>query len=252
MRALCLCTLFAGLLAAPAHAGAGTTHGTASVLADGEWEVGLYAPLRRGMGDGLEVSIHPLIAILSPHLAVKKVWKPEGEWMVASRHSLMYPTPLLRSLAREGTGGIIVADAVIPPILASDNRVILSRELSETTILSLSGRVMLGAELGESSWPSIHMPLAYTRTAAYQDNVATALGAQLDGHLFSTFYYRIDLDGWVLPLSEATWATEAKATAHWRPSDRFTVQAGGTAVLGAYPYGKSWHVLPAFDLIWRW
>ena len=252
MRTLFVFTLLAGLLIGPAHAGAGTTHGTASVLAHKDWEVGLYAPLRRGMGDGFELSIHPLVAILSPHLAVKKVWKPDGGWKVASRHSLLYPTPLLRSLAREGTGGIIVADAVIPPILATDNRVILTRAMSEHTKLSLSGRVMLGTGLGESAWPSIHMPLAYTRTAAYQDHVATALGAQLDGRLFSTFYYRVDLDGWVLPLSEATWATEAKATAHWRPSDRFTMQAGATAVVGAYPYGNNWHLLPAFDLIWRW
>jgi len=247
-----LCTLFAGLLAGSAHAGAGTTHGTASVLADGEWEIGVYAPLRRGMGNDVELSIHPLVALLSPHLVVKKAWKPDGEWRLASRHSLFYPTPLLRSLAREGTGGVIVADAVIPPILVSDNRIIVGRTLSDTTILSLSGRLMLGAELGESNWPSLHMPLAYTRMAAYQDNVAMALGTQLDGRLFSTFHYRIDLDGWALPLSEATWATEAKVTAHWRPSDRFTAQTGATAVVGAYPYGNNWHVLPAFDLIWRW
>lgn len=251
MKAL-LCALFVGLLSLPAHAGAGTTHGTATVLEDGEWEVGMYAPVRRGMGDGLELSIHPLIALLSPHLAVKKTWSPRGEWDVGSRHSLMYPTPLLRNLAREGTGGIIVADATIPHILASDHRLILSRSLSEDTLLSLSGRIMFGAELGESSWPSIHMPLAYTRTAAYQDNLATALGVQLDGRLIGSLYYRLDVDGWVLPLSEAKWATEAKTTLHWRPSDRFTFQGGATAVMGAYPYGNSWHVLPAVDLIWRW
>ena len=251
MRTL-LTVLLACFFTASAHAGAGTTHGTASVLEDGEWEVGVYAPLRRGMGNGVELSMHPLVAILSPHLAVKKAWTTDGEWKLASRHSLFYPTPLLRTLAREGTGGVIVADAVIPPILASDHRVILGRALSDTTILSLSGRLMLGAELGESNWPSIHAPLAYTRMAAYQDHVATALGAQLDGRLFSTFHYRVDVDGWALPLSEASWATEAKITFHWRPSDRFTAQAGTTTVAGAYPYGNNWHVLPAFDLIWRW
>jgi hypothetical protein len=141
---------------------------------------------------------------------------------------------------------------VIPPILASDHRLILSRSLDEHSTLSLSARVMLGAELGQSQWPSIHMPLSYTRTAAYQDNVATAMGAQLDGRLIGTLFYRLDFDGWLLPLSEAKWATELKSTLHWRPSDGFTVQGGTTAVVGAYPYGNNWHLLPAFDLIWRW
>jgi len=240
------------LFSSVASAGAGTTHGTASVLEKGEWELGMYAPLRRGIGNGIELSMHPLVALRSPHLALKKAWQTDGDWQITSRHSLLYPTPLLRTLSKEGTGGIIVADAVIPPILATDNRLILGRSLAEETTLSLSARVMLGAELGESAWPSIHMPLAYTRTAAYQDKLSTAMGAQLDGPLFSTFYYRLDFDGWYLPLSEARWATELKSTVHWRPSDGFTMQAGGTTVVGAYPYGNSWHILPAFDLIWRW
>ena len=240
-------------VAAPAaNAGAGTSHGTAEVFDKGEWEVGVYAPLRRGMGNGLEVSIHPLVALLSPHLAVKKAWSTDGAWAIASRHSVMYPTPLLRTLAREGTGGIIVADAVIPPTLASDHRFIATTALGESTDLSLSARAMVGAALGESDWPSIDMPLSYTRTAAYRDGVATAAGVHVDGTLVGPLFYRVDIDGWWLPNSDATWATEVKTTVHWRPSDGFTAQAGGTAVIGEYPYGTNWHVLPSFDLIWRW
>ncbi len=250
MKALWMALLI--MVSGVAYGGAGTSHGLTSVLSDGEWEVGLYAPLRRGMGNGVELSIHPLVALLSPHLAVKKQWSDDGDWRLASRHSLMYPTPLLKALAREGTGGIIVADAVIPPILATDNRLIVGRSLSPRTELNLSARMMLGAELGDSNWPSIDMPLAYTRTAAYQDNLATALGVQLDGLLVGVLFYRLDLDAWVLPLSEAQRAVEFKATLHWRPSDSFTVQAGSTTVVGQYPYGSNWHMLPAFDLIWRW
>ena len=235
-----------------AQAGAGTSHGTAEVLDEGEWEVGVYAPLRRGMGNGVELSIHPLVALLSPHLALKKAWSTDGAWVVASRHSLMYPTPLLRTFAREGTGGIIVADAEIPPTLASDHRFIATTGVGDATDLSLSARVMVGAGLGEGDWPSIDMPLSYTRTAAYRDHVATAAGVQLDGGLVGPLFYRLDVDGWWLPNSDAAWATEVKTTVHWRPSDGFNAHIGATAVVGEYPYGNNWHVLPAFDLIWRW
>ena len=244
--------LLAGLLSTAVHAGAGKTHGTAAVLDKGEWEVGLYTALRRGMGDGLELSIHPLTAILSPHIAVKKAWVREGDWHLASRHSLIYPTPLLRFLAREGTGGIIVADATIPHIIAADNRLLLSRDLTKRTTLSLRGRMMLGAELGESSWPTIDMPLAYTRTAAYQDHLATAAGVQLDGRIWRHLYYRAEIDGWLLPLSEGAWAAEARPSLIWRPTGRFTTAVGATGIVAEYPYGRAWHVLPSFDLIWGW
>ena len=247
-----ICTLLAALLSTVVHAGAGQTHGTADVLDKGQWELGLYAALRRGMGDGLELSIHPLTTFLSPHIGVKKAWSTSGDWQLASRHSIIYPTPLLRFLARQGTGGIIVADATIPHIIASDNRMIVSRDLSKRTTLSLSGRMMLGAELGESQWPSIDMPLAYTRTAAYQDNLATAAGAQLDGQIWKRLYYRAELDGWYLPLSEGKWAAEVRPSIMWRPTDGFTTTLGGTAVMAQYPYGNAWHVLPSFDMIWGW
>ena len=110
----------------------------------------------------------------------------------------------------------------------------------------------VGAGLGEGDWPSIDMPLSYTRTAAYRDHVATAAGVQLDGGLVGPLFYRLDVDGWWLPNSDAAWATEVKTTVHWRPSDGFNAHIGATAVVGEYPYGNNWHVLPAFDLIWRW
>jgi hypothetical protein len=244
--------LLIGLLAGPAHAGAGTTHGTADVIEEGAWELGVYAPASRGLGDGLQVSIHPLTAVLSPHIAVKKAWGSAGSWRVATRHSIAYPTHLLRFLAREGTGGIIVADAEIPHILALDSRLISSRSLSEATTLSLSARLMLGAGLGPSDWPSIDMPIAYSRTAAYRDHMAAALGAQLDGTIIGTLGYQLDVDAWTMPLSAGKWATELRASVPWRPTEGFTAMVGSTAVVGAYPYGLSWHVLPRVDAIWAW
>ena len=228
----------------------GETHGTAAVLDEGQWELGLYAALRRGMGDGLELSIHPLTAIKSPHLAAKKTWKEGEAWTLATRHSLLYPTPLLKTLARPGTGGILPADAEIPNIIAMDTRFMASTGVGEGTQLTLSGRLLLAAAMGTANWPTIDMPLSYPRTVAYQDNVAAALGVQVDGSLVGTLGYRVDVDAWVLPMSEGKWALEAKGTLPWRPSEHFTAQLSGTAVVGEYPYGTNWHLLPGFDLIW--
>ena len=169
-----------------------------------------------------------------------------------SSYYIMLKPPLLKSLSRQGTGGILAADSVVPHVLVSDNRILQSREISENTTLTLSGRIVLAASFGESDWTGIHMPLAYPRTAAYQDGIATAAGLQLDGVLAESFGYRLDIDGWYLPLSEGRWALEAKGTLPWRPSERFTAQVTATAIVAEYPYGSNWHLLPGFDVIFSW
>jgi hypothetical protein len=243
-------TILASTGLSTAAAAPGATHGTAEVLEDGAWEIGLYAPLRRGMGSGLELSIHPITALLSPHLVAKKSWGEKGSWTVATQHGLQFPTPMLRTLARPGIGGMLPADAEIPAIIALDTRLIASRDLGESTQLTVSARVMAAAGMGDSNWPTIDAPIAYTRTSVFQDHLATAAGVQLDGDLVSKLGYRLDLDGWFLPLSEGSWAFEARGVLPWRQSESFTAQLSGTAVVGSYPYGTSWHLLPGFDLIW--
>jgi hypothetical protein len=230
----------------------GETHGTAYTLESGNWELGVFAALRRGFNDGLEVSVHPLTAIKAPNLAIKKMWSEGSTMTIASRHSLTYATPLLQSLAKSGTGGILPADAVIPHIVALDNRFLVSRQVGGQSMLTLSARVMLGASFGESSWPSIDMPIAYPRTAAYQDTMAAALGVQFDGQFTGSLGYRIDADAWIMPLSDAKWAMEFRAHLPWRPSKHFTGQLTATGIVGDYAYGTNWHILPGFDLIWGW
>lgn len=236
----------------PAAASPGQTHGTAETLEDGQWEIGLFAALRRGIGNGLELSMHPLTAIKAPNLALKKTIKEGEKRTLAVRHSLTYATPLLQSLAKPGTGGVLPADSTIPHIVALDNRFLASQSLNSDTLLTLSARVMLGLSFGESDWPQIDMPIASSRTAAYQDTVATAIGVQLDGQITETLGYRLDIDAWMMPLSDAKWSVEARAHLPWRPSEHFTAQLTGVAVAGAYNYGNNWHLLPGFDLIWGW
>jgi hypothetical protein len=235
-----------------AASGAGGTHGTADILDAGEWEIGLYAPLRRGFSGGWEISLHPLTALASPNVAVKKQWVDGGDWSLTSRHSLHFPARLLRALAREGTGGILVADATIPTIAATDHRLLASTQLGESTMLSLSARVLLGLEFGDSQWPSLDMPIAYPRTAAYQDTAAFAAGIQLDGPIWKSLNYRWATTVWALPFSEGRWAAESKTALPWRPNDSFTAQLSLTGTLADYPYGTDWHLLPGFDFIWSW
>ena len=73
--------------------------GTAHSLPKGQWEVGLFQPLRYGMTDDQDIALHPLFAIKLPNLVYKKTWVEKNSWTIASRHGFYYPTPLLQFLS---------------------------------------------------------------------------------------------------------------------------------------------------------
>jgi len=53
--------------------------GTAHSLPKGQWEVGLFQPLRYGMTDDQDIALHPLIALKLPNLVYKKTWEEKKQ-----------------------------------------------------------------------------------------------------------------------------------------------------------------------------
>ena len=48
------------------------TKHTAHALGEEQWSIGVFAPLRYGIQDKVDIEIHPGWALLAPHIAVKK------------------------------------------------------------------------------------------------------------------------------------------------------------------------------------
>ena len=222
---------------------------TASTLDKGGVAVGLFAPLRYGITDDLELSTHPISAFWNGNFALKKGWGEFGGWEVATRHGFSYPTRLLQAFARSGAGGLLPPDAEIPHTIALDTRVFASRALSEETTMTLGARLSLGVALGEGSWGPMEIPLAYARTEALRNGAAANLSATFEGALGGSFGWFYSLEGWYLPGAEGSWSVEETAAVAWSSeSGRVAIQGGAVGVAGAYPYGFNWHVLPKFDV----
>ena len=80
------------LLAAPCAAGGETASwsaGTARVLPDGRAEVGVFAPLRYGIRDRIELSAYPVWFAVAPNADVKIAWGAPRGIAVASQHGLL-------------------------------------------------------------------------------------------------------------------------------------------------------------------
>ncbi|MEE8409850.1 MAG: hypothetical protein V3T05_09610, partial [Myxococcota bacterium] len=148
------------------------SQGTAYTLPHGRWEVGLFQPLRYGVADSIEVGTHPLLNVLMPNVAIKKAWLGWWGGQLSSRHSLTYPTGLLKALSRDGTGGVLPGDTRVPHIVALTNQAVYSRPLFGELLLTVEAGVTLAASFGRSTLPTIDLPIVFPRTAAYH-NVAT-------------------------------------------------------------------------------
>ena len=72
--------------------------GTAHTLQKGQWEVGLFQPVRWGQGDNREISFFKVTSFFMPNVKIKQQWAQNNGWTLSSSHSFYYPTPLLKKL----------------------------------------------------------------------------------------------------------------------------------------------------------
>jgi hypothetical protein len=239
------------------------TDGTARVLPQGRWEVGLFQPLRYGFAAGQELAVHPLIFLKLPNVAYQRVWK-EGERTLSSRHLVIYPTPLLNTVAKEGIGGIVSPEFQFPAMIALYNDLLCTRQITET--IRFTGKAGLGfaVRFGElDDRTTIDLPLVFQRLAVFYNGWLVRFGGDLTGPVTGRWHYWIDCDLFLIPGAEENLGFEHKGLLLWHKSDRFRVAVGYKLVYGEYPYGTQWHLLPPrlpgfplwiplFDLQWAW
>ena len=223
----------------------------AHTLPKGRWEIGLFQPLRYGQTDHLEWSTHPIMNLVIPNLSVKIAHGDGAGWQLATRHQLHYPTPLLRLVSREGTGGLIAPDLDIPAILFLRSELLLTRTLGSSRQLTVKGGAALVAKTGAlDERATIDLPIIFPRMAAYHHGYQVNLGLDLLGQLFGRWGYGADLDVFLTPGFDQPLAFEHMGLALWRKSDRFQLLLGYKLTFGGYPFGDQWHLLPLLDLQW--
>lgn len=238
--------------------------GTAYTLPKGRLEIGLFQPFRKGQTERLEWSTHPVFNLKIPNIRIKMYHSKLYGWDVATRHSLVYPTPLLRLLRVKGfgisslrdmdVGGIITSDPDVPPIphmISSRNEILFSRWLGSSSLLTGKLGVAVALKRGKlDRRTTIDLPIVFPRLGVYYHGYSVNLGIDLLRGLTKRVDYLIDADVLLLPNSEEDFAFEHKGLFLWNRSSRFQVAIGYKLVYGEYPFGTRWHLFPLFDLQW--
>ncbi|MFQ6674881.1 MAG: hypothetical protein ACE5LH_00905 [Fidelibacterota bacterium] len=239
--------------------------GTARVLPEGRWETGVFQPVRVGTSGPWEWSVHPIWFFQIPNVRIKVAHPGRLGWQAASRHSVVYPTPLLRRLQKKGLGfralaeidfgGIITADPTvgeIPHMILSRHEIILTHRLGSSGLVTAKGGVALALRSGKlDERTTIDLPIVFPRLGVLYDGFGMNAGVDVVRRLARGLDYLVDSDLLFLPVSSVK-AFEHKGLLIWTRSRKFQVIAGYKLVFGEYPFGTRWHLFPLLDLQWGW
>jgi hypothetical protein len=245
----------AAALATPARAGTDRlADGTARTLPARAVEVGVFGPLRVGLSDRVTLSLHPGWSLVAPSAAVTVAWGEALGVELASQHALAYPTPLMRLLSRQGTGGVLPTDVTYPHLLAASSHLLASRAFG-AHLVTLRAGGQLGIPLarfeGPRFWSEVEWHLVWARTAAWTRGWSLDGGLSALGPLWGRLGYRAELDAFYLPRPGADRALEWALLGTWRPRPGLQLALGARWSWAVLPYGTRLSVpFPLADVAW--
>ena len=219
--------------------------GTAYSLNKGQWETGLFQPLRYGLSDSRDIATHPFFAVIIPNLTVKQTWKNEiNGWTIANRHSAYYPTPLLRSITGSGKFKIVSGQFEFPSLISINSDILATKNIGAGLFTAKVG-LMLGLGGSDlSSLSTIDVPLAYPRLAVYYNGWRVRLVADYIKTLAGKWSGLIDGDLFLYPGSNNGLFYESKILLIWTNNSQLRIMAGYKITYGKYPFGSHWQIVP--------
>ena len=218
--------------------------GTAHSLPKGQWETGLFQPVRYGLTDDQDIILHPFFALKLPHLVFKKTWTEKNSWTIASRHGVYYPTPLLIFITGAGKFKIVAPQFEFPTLIGFTNEILATRSAGIGQLTGKAG-LLLGLGGGDLDPTStIDVPLVYPRLAVYYNGWGLRLGADYVAPIKGRWSGFVDGDVFMYPGSASALFFETKVLLIWTKSSRLRFMVGYKITYGEYPFGSQWQILP--------
>jgi len=215
-------------------------------------ETGLFAATRVGLQSDIELQVHPLWFFLAPHVGAKVQWLRSAAYTLASRHTASYPTPLVKFLSREGTGGVLPVDTVVPHIVNLTQDLLLTRHFGAEQAVTVRAGLRLAGSFGDSTLTTIDLPVVFPRTHAWHEGVVGEMGLAWQGRIQGPLYGSLAIDAFRMPGDQGSYSVEQTATLCWRITNRWALMGGIKYVSGEYPFGEQSHLLPVTDLSYSW
>ncbi len=245
------------------------TDGTAQTLSKSDFRLAVFHPSVYGLSNTSEIAAGGLYFPLAPNFSWKKKWYEKKAISIATRHSVYYPTPLLRQLSKSSSFENIPIDTLIPNAFGFKSEVIFSYGYGagtcpaftsepfnrnntfkgHTGIWSLKLGVQTGVSIGEHPFPVIEEAIIYQRTVFLNNQLSYYAGIDWDGRLLNYSDIKVDLD--YIYLNKNSWALEHKVLVNWYHGWRFFhLLFGYHASFVQTPTGNIFFVGPVIDFLW--
>jgi hypothetical protein len=230
------------------------SEGSAYILPEKRVELGLFQPLRYGQSKNIEWSIHPIYFFIIPNFNLKWFHGYYKDYAIATKHSIYYPTLLLRTISKQGTGGIISPEFDIPQMVGLNNEVLISTPVTSNFLITLKAGVAFGIKFGGlDKRTTIDLPFVYNRLAVFYHGYQLRTGIDLDGKIYNRWHFSLDGDYFYIPGVQHNKAFEHKGLIIWKKSGKTQIMLGYKLIYGQYPFGSQWHLfIPIFDLQKSW
>jgi hypothetical protein len=245
----------AALLATSAHAL--EARDTAGVSQKGQVSAGLFGPLNVGLGEGMELQMHPLVALLSPNAILRMRHGSFAGGQLTGEYGLSIPTYGLRFMQGDKAGGFFPATKNLPLIAVPRVGAVWSKTCSPKSVLSARGHLAVGIPFGPLDVPSTGEGLLDLLFAPVVGSYRARLGVLYDRSVLDRLRLRADLQLWLHGLERSAYSVSgglALDLGLWRyDSGRWARLTAGVMVLNshsrAFGGGRSIDFLPTLDLI---
>jgi hypothetical protein len=226
------------------------TAGTSYTLPRHRFELGILEESRFGITDHLEISSHLLQNFLIPNLSLKKCWYSYHGFNLATKHGLFYPSPFMRTVAREGIGGFISPEFDIPDVLIISNQILLSFSPLKYTLLTAYSGIKFSIRGGElDSRTTIDLPFLYPRLAVLYSQPELDAGIDFRGYFTKRFGWMLAIDNyWLMNTSYNYFLENNVCLTYTSKKQTFRIETGSKLCYGDYLPGPQWHLLPMLSL----
>lgn len=227
------------------------TAGTAYTLPAHQTEIGLLTSSRYGLTNHLELSAHPLLFFILPHLSLKANWGDFGGFEVATEHGLVYPTQFFELVAAKGTGGLISPEFRFPQMFSFRNALLVSYRPFRNALLNGHAGFTFSTKFGSLDPNStIDLPIFYPRLAVFYHQPEVDMGIDLRGKFIPRLGWYLGVDNYLFGGTIQNYFMENKGALVYTSSrEKLRIELGYKLCYGKYPAGPQWHLLPAFDMI---
>ena len=219
----------------------------------GRWEFGLFGASHHGLTDSLELSLHPLLVVVLPHLEAKLMSARDARHVLGLRARVSYPTTFLDAVAKEGQFGLLPATSQPPFAVALEVDAMASSEWFDDQLVSmwLGAAIAVHEPFTPMDLPLLDFPFLYQRFAALYAPAVPRIGFSFEGAIVGKLHYSTELVAYImpgLPDVEGATALEHAMTLEVRISEHVALSGSLRTSHAKYPYGRRTHFLPYLDV----